>query len=177
MEEIWKDIQGYEGLYQVSNQGRVRSYDRICRDGKRRKGRIMKPHKIRSGYYQAALCVDGVRYNLLIHRLVAFAFVDGYAPGLEINHKDEDKANNSASNLEWCNKSYNANYGTRPKRIAENSRYAKLRPVAMYSKDGQLLKVFGSQMEAAAYIGKNPSGISRSTRTNMGAYGYKWIAL
>ena len=103
MNEIWKDIEGYECLYQVSNLGRVRSFH--CG-----KTKILNPKPSRQGYKMVALCKNGISSPISIHRLVALAFVPGYAPTLVVNHKDEDTTNNTAENLEWVTSSYNTRY-------------------------------------------------------------------
>lgn len=105
MVEIWRDIEGYEGLYQVSNFGRVKSLNK-------RKGRILKPIKDHFGYLRVNLYKD-FKYKIhKVHRLVAQAFIENPNNYPIINHKDEDKTNNKVENLEWCNHQYNNNYGT-----------------------------------------------------------------
>ena len=110
MEEIWKDIDGYEGKYQVSDLGRVRSMPRVALDTKGRrqqvKGIILKPND-RKGYDSVRLRDNG-RYDVFsVHRLVGMAFVPGYFDGAVINHKDENPKNNRADNLEWVTISEN----------------------------------------------------------------------
>lgn len=116
-EEIWKDIVGYEGLYQVSNLGNVKSLQRLekTKDGKSRirNGRIMKFSK--SQYYQLDLCKNGFITKYSVHRLVAQAFIPNPNNYPCINHKDENKLNNTVENLEWCTYSYNSRYGESPK--------------------------------------------------------------
>ena len=107
--EIWKDIKGFEGHYQVSNFGRVKSI-------KFRKERILKPANNGCGYLYVNLSKNG-KYNIyLIHRLVALIFISNPNNLPEINHRDEDKTNNKVENLEWCDRKYNMNYGTRTQR-------------------------------------------------------------
>ena len=114
MTEIWKDIEGHEGVHQVSNLGNIRSIDHIDKNHRHCKGKILKPRLIRRGYLQ----VTFRSYKpLYVHRAVAMAFVPGYFDGAQVNHKDENKTNNNAENLEWCTRKYNANYGTRNLRI------------------------------------------------------------
>lgn len=103
--EEWKDIEGYEGLYQISNQGRVKSL-------KFGREKIRKSIKQKSGYFLVQLHDNGKREHKLVHRLVAQAFIPNPQKLPEVNHKDEDKSNNSVENLEWCDRKYNANYGT-----------------------------------------------------------------
>lgn len=109
---IWKDVNGYEGVYQISNYGDVIRLP--CRDarGHLRKMKVIKAHKNRCGYLHLGLYKDGKETKHLVHRLVAEAFLcnpNGYT---DVNHKDEDKKNNAVSNLEWCCRSYNCRYGT-----------------------------------------------------------------
>ncbi len=118
MNEIWKDIKGFEGRYQVSNMGRVRSLDRdIVTTYKgtvhtrHYKGKILIPRKSSHGYAFITLADSGIYTNGQIHRLVAMAFVDGYKDGAIVNHKNEIKSDNRAENLEWCDYTYNNTYG------------------------------------------------------------------
>ena len=101
--EIWKEIEGYEALYEVSNLGNVKSLKR---------NKIRKLSKDRYGYLFIALSKNDVKKQYKIHRLVAQAFIENPNNYEEVNHKDEDKTNNKVENLEWCNHKYNANYGT-----------------------------------------------------------------
>lgn len=116
MVEIWKDIEGYEGLYEVSNQGRVRSLNY----NKTGKVKELKPKNNGNGYLIAQLYKCGKIKYFLIHRLVAKAFLEDWSMWFpEVNHKDEDKTNNSVDNLEWCSTKYNNNYGTRLDRVRQ----------------------------------------------------------
>ena len=114
--EEWRDIKGYEGLYQVSSLGRVKSL-KDSHDNYREK--ILKPGNVR-GYLHVNLYKDTKRKTYRIHRLVAEAFISNPNNYEEVNHKDEDKTNNCVSNLEWCTREYNMSYGTINKRISEN---------------------------------------------------------
>lgn len=111
MEEIWKDIVGYEGSYQVSNLGRVRSLDRKDAKGSKIKGKLLIIYQNRCGYMQAALYKNAKPKLIYVHRLVATAFIPNLNNYRVINHKDEDKTNNRVDNLEWCDYKYNNNYG------------------------------------------------------------------
>lgn len=137
MQEIWKDIENYEGYYQVSNLGRVRSVNRIVINsmgGKiqhlQGKLQILKPGKL--GYVIAQLSKDNKRKYCKVHRLVAQAFIPNPDNLPEVNHKDENKANNRVDNLEWCDREYNVNYGTCSLRIskANKGRSSKLKGIA-----------------------------------------------
>lgn len=112
MEEIWKDIAGYEGLYQVSNFGRVKSYRQSSKYGKKDEF-ILRGSLSNNGYLDVTLCKGpNERHKFLLHRLVASAFVDNPNGYTCVNHKDEDRLNNHADNLEWCTIAYNNAYGT-----------------------------------------------------------------
>ena len=152
--EIWKDILGYEGLYQVSNFGRVKSLDRWIKDKngmyKLLKGKFLKVIKPQ-GYIVVRLFKDGKSKNYQIHRLVAQAFLEipkelRHLEGtryLQVNHKDEDKNNNNVDNLEWCDGKYNCNYGNRNKKVAEKLS----KPVLQYTLDGEFVREWKSTME------------------------------
>lgn len=122
MTEIWKPIIGYEGLYEISNLGRVKSlpkYHKTRFSGYIKKCKILKPRIDSYGYLMVALCKDKKQKNFLIHRLVAKHFIANPNNYDSINHKDECKTNNNVNNLEWCTRYYNNNYGTRNKRMSE----------------------------------------------------------
>lgn len=127
MQEIWKDIKGYEGLYQVSNKGRVKSLDRyVLRNGNTLfvRGVILSQLNNR-GYLTVRLCNSGKYKNYFVHRLVANAFIHNDNNYFEINHIDENKHNNYVENLEWCDRKYNINYGSRADKFS-NSMKGKL---------------------------------------------------
>lgn len=106
MEEIWKDITGFEGLYQVSDLGRIKSLDRITKNyhsGDRyEKGKYLKPGNSHSGYKLIVLHKNGISRTFRLHRIVAQHFIDNHNNKPQINHKDGIKSNNAISNLEWC---------------------------------------------------------------------------
>ena len=115
--EVWRDIKGYEGLYQVSNLGRVKSLERYVKGiyGLRKvQQKIMSIARIRTnGYMQVHLTKNGIAKKYQVHRLVAEAFIPNPNNLPIVNHKDENKINNCVWNLEWCTYSYNLTYGNR----------------------------------------------------------------
>ena len=113
IKENWKDVIGYEGLYKVSDLRRVKSLN-YHRSGKEV---ILKQCKSKDGYLKVCLFKNGKQTTFSVHRIVALAFINNYNNCPEINHKDEDKTNNCVENLEWCDRKYNANYGTAKERI------------------------------------------------------------
>ena len=112
MKEIWKNIFDFIG-YQVSNFGRIRSLKTY---------KILKQYNHRNGYMFVSLSHHGKHFNLYIHRLVAEAFIPNPDNLPEVNHKDENPSNNNVNNLEWCNRKYNANYGTAIQRMLKSRR-------------------------------------------------------
>lgn len=160
--EIWKPIKGYEELYEVSNYGRIRSFDRWCshRRGKQlKKGKILKLFKDTSGYLCVKLCKNTNQRQFKVHRLVAQAFIPNPNNLPQINHKDECKTNNIVSNLEWCDRKYNVNYGTRTKRVAEKLS----KTVLQYDLNGNLIKEWKSVAECGMN-GYNQSHVASCCR-------------
>lgn len=153
--EVWKDIKGYENLYQGSNLGRARSLDtyRKSKNGtvKFYRGRILKPGTNKDGYLQVNLYKNNKLKRFLIHRLVAEAFLEipeelKHLKGtryLQVNHKDENKLNNNVNNLEFCNCKYNINYGT----AIERSSKKRSKPILQYTLDGQFVREWKSIRE------------------------------
>ena len=124
MEEIWKPVKGFEGYYEVSNLGMVRSIDRVVVDTVRNcerllKGKVLIQKDNGNGYKNVMFCKEHKLYNKYVHRLVAEAFILNKDNLPQVNHKDEDKSNNRVDNLEWCTSFYNNEYGTRKKRWYE----------------------------------------------------------
>lgn len=171
MEEIWKDVKGFEGRYQVSNLGRVRSLEWPGHRGIMRKLTINK----RWGYYRMCLVnAEGQRKYCNVHRLVAIAFIPNPDNLPEINHKDENKLNNvvcfnpdgsidtERTNLEWCTGLYNLRYGTRVERMQKAVNEPRMRPVNQYDFDGNLLHSYKSIAEAS-----RETGISRRSLSHV----------
>lgn len=170
--EIWRDVIGYEGLYQVSNYGRVKSLN--YHGGKKEK--VLKPGKDRCGYLYVVLCKEGSHKKYKVHRLVAQAFIPNPNNYPCVNHKDENKTNNCVDNLEWCTYKYNTNYGTCIERSA-NSRIndKRSKPVLQYSLEGNFIKKWPSGREIQRQLGFNQGGISNCCLGKCNtAYGYIW---
>ena len=146
--EVWKDVCGYEGLYQVSNKGRVKSIYRYRK--------VLKPQTSNSGYLRVDLFKDKARKQFSIHRLVAIAFLPNPENKPEVNHKDECKTNNFLCNLEWVSRKENNRYGTRRQRQKANTDYRNRKvnnanqiqkasiPIIQYTKNGTFIKRWNS---------------------------------
>lgn len=161
MAEVWKPVAGYEGLYEVSNLGHVRSLYRYKKQ--------LKPTASKAGY----LLVDLKGKKFSVHRLIAIAFLPNPEGYPQVNHKDENKQNNCVENLEWCTAKYNMNYGEGAKKRSSKIDYTKpcfkenaikngakvSRPVLQLSKDGVLLNRYSSGKEAHRQTGINHSHI------------------
>ena len=169
----WKKIEGFEN-YEISDTGEVRSLRRlveITRNGKtfssHRGGLILKQAKTNCGYYGVVLCRDKANFPRLVHRLVAEAFIPNPQNLPQVNHRDENKGNNRADNLEWCTPKENSCYGTRPQRLQTK--------VAKYDTDGNLLRVFDSVREAGADAGCHYTSITHCCRgSQKTCRGYIW---
>ena len=187
MIEEWKDIEGYEGYYQVSNTGKVKSIGRyVKRNGEKfyfRKGRFLKPSISNTNCSMVCLYKDGVIKWFLVHRLVAAAFIPNPNNLPEVNHKDENRLNNfvcvnpdgsvdaAKSNLEWCTSEYNINFGTRNKRAAEKLSKA----VLQFDKNGVLIKKWSSIIAPERELGIKHQSICRCCKgKSKSAYGYVW---
>jgi hypothetical protein len=159
MTELWKDINGFNGRYQVSNAGRIRNAHTDF---------IRKPVEDKDGYYQIRLYDSGCQGTYKIHRLVAEAFIDNPCNLPLINHKDEDKKNNTVDNLEWCTKEYNNNYGSRAQKILR-----KINQIDLHS--NKIIKTYVSIASAAKEYNINPSSICGCLRgRSKSCLGYVW---
>lgn len=181
--EEWRDIPGYEGLYQVSNMGRVKSLDRTITRSDNKvffiPGKIRKPQLWGAGYQMIRLVNNNIAKMFTIHRLVALAFIPNPNNLPYVNHKDENRCNNKLSNLEWCTHSYNINYGTCKKRIGDKlrNRSSLSKAIIQQNKNGEIINRFPSIGEAHRVTGISRSGISqvlKGTSRWQTAGGYKW---
>lgn len=176
--EFWKDIEGYEGYYQISTYGRVKS----LRYGSNMYCRFMKERVLSAsdshGYLKVSLFLEAKEQQYLIHRLVAEAFLPKWHPSFnQVNHKSEIKTDNTVQNLEWCDSKYNCNYGTASKRTAEkNTNGKKAKRVARYTLEGALIDIFPSLNEVQRQLGLPTSNICNAihNKGQNSAYGYLW---
>ena len=176
--EVWADIPGYEGQYQVSTYGRVRSLDHYGSNGVSMilyKGKILKPCMGSEGYPHIYLS-GGPQRSFMIHRLVAGTFIPNFDNKREVNHRDENKLNNLVSNLEWLSSKENANYGTRNSRVVKARKESGfIKGVSMLNLDGNLVRDFESLSDAAKYVNGNRSNICACCNNRKEkAYGYRW---
>lgn len=142
--EIWKDIEGYKGLYQVSNYGQVKSL-------KFGKEKILKQCKLKDGYLYVRLCQNGKGKTYKVHRLVVKCFLEAIEGKDIVNHKNEIKTDNRVENLEWVSSKENANYGTRNERISERHK----KPILQFTKDMVFVREFDSATIASTELNIN----------------------
>ena len=163
--EVFKDIENYEGLYKVSNQGRI--YSLIS-------NKFLKTRKEKSNYLLIDLCKNGKKKTYSVHRLVASTFLPNPSNLPQVNHKDENPSNNHLENLEWCDAKYNTNYGSRTERMLQNPNYQATRekcskaaaekcskPVLQFTRQGEFVKEYPSTCEAERQTKIPKSNISR----------------
>ena len=153
MDEIWHDIEGYEGLYQISNKGRVKSLYKGSE-------RILRPGIDGSGYMFVCLCYDNVRKYFKLHRLIAQAFIPNPENKPQVNHLDECKINNTLENLEWTTAKENINFGTHNERSAK----ARSKQILQYSKSGDFIREWKSASEVERVLGINRGNITQCCR-------------
>ena len=174
--EEWRSVKGYEGYYEVSNLGRIRSADRVVasRGGKRTiPCKMIKIRHNKQGYNIVTFIVNRKAKTLRVARLVAIAFIPNDENLPQVNHKDETRDNDVVSNLEWCSVDYNLRYGNRLRKIDDKQ---QRKPVEML-KDGIVLKRFRSAHDASRFLGNDrwQGNISACARgRGRTAYGYEW---
>ena len=197
MKEVWKDIEGYEGLYQISSMGRVKSLPKTSLIQTKysyyyraTKEMILKADKDKYGYEGISISSGGIKKRFTMHRLVAKAFISNPNNYTQINHKDENKLNNCVDNLEWCTVKYNNNYGAHNIKISQKLKGKKISdahkqkiiesrvctPVFQLDKrSGTIIKEYASMKEAEMQTGIFRSAISACCIGKCkSAGGYKW---
>jgi hypothetical protein len=177
LNEEFRDIKGFEGLYQVSNYGRVKSlYRTIIRSNGEKlpiKEKIIRFGIDGSKYFDTHLSTPTKTKVVKTHRLVAETFIPNLSSLPQVNHKDENKQNNRVDNLEWCTQKYNINYGSRNK----NASNSKKKKVIQKSKDGSLIKIWDSAIDAGLELKINPSTIAKCCNdkyNNKTSHKYIW---
>lgn len=173
--EVWADIKGFEGLYQVSSLGRVKSLTRAARCGHKGKGFKKVPERILKegnylGYSKVYLRKEGKQFNFRVHRLVAEVFIPNPLNKPQVNHIDEDSSNNKVENLEWVTQKENNNHGTRTLRASKK----KSKKVIGKSIVSQEVLKFNSVSETCSK-GFNPSHVASCARGERATHkGFKW---
>lgn len=163
MRTEWRDVPGFEGYYTVSNRGDVYSV---------RSKMILKHTRSKVGYSTVHLWKGRVNKMCSVHRIVALAFIENNLKLPEVNHKDEDKTNNTVENLEWCTRKYNQTYGTKVERVSRKN----LKPVRQLDKDGNEIARYAGIRDAANALNiKHRNAITQCCRgTIKTAYGWRW---
>lgn len=174
MNETWLPVKDYEGLYEISNLGNIRSLKRHSTSGK-----VLTPSmsRKRKGYLQVTLSKNDVHETKTIHRMVAKAFIPNPNELQEVNHKDGNKLNNCAENLEWVTREENTEHAIKMglrKPMFNNP--LRSFPVNQYSLDDKFIKSYPSMREAERQTGVRHKAISECcTGKNKSAGGYKWL--
>ena len=172
MEEIWKDIKEYEGLYQVSNLGNIKSLRKL-RNGTNviLKEKLLKPGRLKYGHLSVVLTKNRITKTFRVHRLVAEAFIPNPNNYPVINHKDENPSNNAITNLEWCTIKYNTNYGTAIQRRTES----KSIPINQYDLQGTFIKRWKSAKEIEDTLNYAHGSICKCCRNKLKKFkGFIW---
>lgn len=181
MKEIWKDIKGYEGYYQVSNTGKIKSLKRKVYAGRERMRwqyeRILSENKTNgNGYKIVTLNKDGKGQNKYVHRLVAETFLKNKNNYKYINHKDENKSNNSVDNLEFCTAQYNSTYNNLHIKNGlknRNNKYSK--KILQLNDNDEIINILPSISEASRQLKVSQQAISDCLRgIQLHSAGYKW---
>ncbi len=175
--EEWRDIEGYEGYYQVSNKGRVKSLERIDSNNHPVKEKILKQCFTNCGYLRVGLRKDGKLKLFLVHRLVAEAFIPNPNDFPCVNHKSERKTENNVKNLEWISVKDNNNFGTRNERMskAKTNNPKISTPIKCFDFKTNEETIYPSIMEAARNFNVSSSSIYNSLKHNKSPYKNRYI--
>lgn len=194
MKEIWKDIEGFEGLYQVSNMGNIKSFHKFYKNFKKPKKvkniKILKQYKDRKGYMTTQLSKKGFRYTVKVHRIVAMAFIPNPCSKQQVNHINCDKMDNNVNNLEWVTNDENKKHAKKHnlcKSSPKGSKNSRAKKVNQYDLNGKLINRWGSLMDILREFNlKSVSNISSCCKQRIitgkngkkyktkTAYGYIW---
>lgn len=172
-----KIYHGYEGLYQVSNLGKIKSLDRYKLIKSKIKGRVLKPGVNNQGYYQISLNKDGKTKHVRINRIVAEVFIKNNENKQEVNHKDGNKQNNCVNNLEWVTPKENIQHAVKNNLInpVKGKKHYKSKKIRQYTKDNKFIKEYFSITEASKQTKILRSAISMClTKKNKTAGGFIW---
>lgn len=176
MNEIWKEIPGYEGYFEVSNLGNFRSKDRKVpyRNGQMRNypGKPLKTELTRDGYTRITLMKDAIKKRYMCHRLVALAFIPNPNNLEQVNHKDGVRNNNCVDNLEWCTNTENQRHAYN---VLGKTMKGKTNSKAVYCKE--LEKIFPSMRSAIEFLGNHAcnEGIKKAIKAGRPYHGYNFI--
>ena len=185
---MWKEISWTKGIYSANEDGQIKSNDRIGADGRRLKGKILKPWLGNHGYLTVCLRVGNKNYRKLVHRLIAETFLGKGKKGQEIDHKDGNKLNNSADNLDWVTRKENLkrakeigliNVSEKQKNVREKiaaiSREFHKKSISQYTLDGKLIKTYDAVSDACKENGYDASAIGKAASGKQKtSYGYLW---
>jgi len=175
--EVWKDVKGWEGFYQVSNLGRFKGVERLDSRGYKQKERIMKGYDNGHGYIHVYGSKNGIAKTLKLHRIIAEAFIPNPNNLPCVNHKDENRANNHVDNLEWCTYSYNNTYGDRLKKIKKSEGWKKSwKPIYVIKQDGtkEWFESLTSASEKYNLDISNVSGVLRGINKTHKGYRFEY---
>ena len=187
--EIWRDIEGFEGLYQVSSEGRVICLERIDINNHPVKEKILKSNKNRNGYLQVVLCKEGKHKNITIHKLVASAFIDNPDNKPCIDHINTDRTDNRVENLRWVSQKENCNNPITKVNIAKSKignkhpMYGKIselnhlsKPILQFTKEGEFIRKWVCARDVERELGINPTHISSCCKgKKKSAGGFIWM--
>lgn len=176
--EIWRNVQGYEGIYEASSLGRVKSLDRYVKSNFDRtrlaKGSIKKASKKENGYRVVCLYKDNNKKMWYVHRLVALAFIPNFKNLPEVNHIDGDKNHNYVKNLEWVTDRDNQLHALKTGLVDKKKLGPRRKIIRAYSIDGSQLYEFDGMRDAERQLKISNGGVSHSIKHNQLCHGMKW---